>query len=69
MKPKVGRYYQLTDSKYPENDVIVYYYLHPNLGVEGFAFNLADGGGFVSLSDLSKSSKIRNVNIDLGGFI
>lgn len=50
-KFETGSYYRLINPKTSEV-TIVYYYFNPDDKCEGFGFNHADGGGFLSVDDL-----------------
>ena len=56
-----GKYYKLT-SKHGE-ETIAYYYFNQDADSHGFGFNIADGGGFLPISDLISKSKVELVNI------
>ena len=55
-----GCYYELYNKKTEEKS-IGYFYFHPDLKVQGFGFNHADGSGFLCLNDLNKDTACKKV--------
>lgn len=62
----LGRYYQLINCDGEES--IAYYYHHPDLKVNGFCWNVADGAGFIPEYDLRSDTKVREVELVLGQY-
>lgn len=56
MTLKEGTYYKLISGQGDES--IVYYYRNPDTEILGFGFNTADGGGFMPVWDLVKTTKV-----------
>lgn len=58
-----GQYYLLINSNTKE-ETIAYFYYNPDTESQGFGFNTADGGGFLSKSDLIDDTLIRKCFIE-----
>lgn len=56
-----GKHYKVTSC---EGEVsIAYFYYNPDAECNGFGFNIADGGGFVPLSDFREDSLIEELEL------
>ena len=55
-----GCYYELYNNSTKEKS-IGYFYFHPDLKVQGFGFNHADGSGFLCLDDLNEDTTCKKV--------
>ena len=59
---KLGNHYRLANADGGEA-CIVYYYYNPDADTNGFGFNIADGGGYLEISDVNSDSVISSINM------
>lgn len=56
-----GNHYQFTSSH--GEKTIVYFYYNPDAKCNGFGFNIADGGDFLPMSDLTNKTIVNELKI------